>query len=61
MHLRDTKGRKWTKEDSKNAIHCYFKSNATQGEFMKRMIEIWSESTKFDTRNQRLADQASWY
>ena len=42
MTKATTNGRKkWTKENSKNVLHCYFKSNPTQS---------------FNT-SQRLADQ----
>ena len=47
--------RKWTREDNKLALHSYFRNNATQRSYRKRMIEIWEECTRFQT-SQRLAD-----
>ena len=37
--------------------HCCFKSNPTQRGYRKRMVEILTESVKFDTTSQRLADR----
>ena len=58
---------KWTREDKKKTkkkktkqkkkTHCYFKSNPTQRECRKWMVEIWTESAKYNT-SQRLTDQA---
>ena len=49
--------RKWTKEDNKLALHCYFKSNSIQREYRKRRIEIWEECARFQTTSPRLAAQ----
>ena len=38
-------------------LHGYLKSNTTQRGHRKRMIEIWANSTRFNT-SQRHADQA---
>ena len=46
-----------TKEDDTKLINCYFKNNQTQRKYWKQMMEIWTESGKFNT-SQRLADQA---
>ena len=54
MHL---KNKRWALEDSKNVMHCYFKSDFTQRGFRKRMIEIWAESSKFDRTSQRRVGQ----
>ena len=35
--------RKWTREDNKLALHCYFRSNSMQKKYRKRMIDIWEE------------------
>ena len=50
--------KRWTRADNKNVIHCYSKSNHTQRGYRKRMSKIWRESTKFNSTNQRLANQA---
>ena len=50
--------KKWTREDNRNVLHCYFKSNLEQKVYRKIMIEIWTESARFNAKNQRLADQA---
>ena len=49
--------KKWTREDNKNVIYCYFKCNPTQKVYRKRVTEIGIESIKFNT-SQRLTDQA---
>ena len=49
--------RKWTREGNKRALYCYFRSNPTEREYRKRMIEIWVEFARFKTKNPRLADQ----
>ena len=51
------KRKAWTKEDNQLALHCYFRRNPTQREYMKRMLEIWQEYSNFQTTSQRLADQ----
>ena len=48
---------KWIKEDNKNVLRCYLKSNPAQKWYRKRTIEIWAESARFNT-NQKLANQA---
>ena len=60
------KWEKWTREDNKSVIHCYFKSNPVQRCHIKRMSEIWVEPAKFKT-SPRFIDQAriilkkSWF
>ena len=49
--------RKWTREDNKLALYCYFRSNPTKRGYRKRMIEIWTEFVRFKMTNQRLTDQ----
>ena len=51
------KRKKWTWEDNQHALQYYFRSNASQRGYRKRMIEIWQECVKFQTTSQRLADQ----
>ena len=47
----------WTREDNQLALHCYFKSNPSQRDYKKRMIEIWQECASFQTIRQRLPNQ----
>ena len=49
--------RKWTWEDNKLALHCYFWSSPTQRGYRKGIKEIWEECVRFKTTSQRLADQ----
>ena len=51
------KHKKWSREDSQLALHCYFRSNLSQRGYRKRMIEIWKECASFLITSQRLADQ----
>ena len=41
------KGRKLTREDNKQALYCYFRSNPPKRGHRKRMIEIWTEFGRF--------------
>ena len=49
--------RKWSREDNKVTLYCYFRSNPRKRGLGKRMIEIRKEFARFKTTNQRLADQ----
>ena len=51
------KRRTWTREENQLVLECYFRSNHSQRDYRKRMIEIWQECTTFHTTSQRLADQ----
>ena len=57
-HTNQRRKRKtWTREDNQLALHSYFRSNATQRGFRKRIIKTWQECASFQTTSQRLADQ----
>ena len=49
--------RKWTREDYKLALYCYFRSNPAKRGYRKRMIEIWTEFGRFKATKQRLDEQ----
>ena len=49
--------RKWTREDNKFTLHCYFRNSPAQRGYRRRMIEICEECTRFQTTSQRLVDQ----
>ena len=51
------KHKKWTREHNQIALHYYLRSNPTRRGYRKRMIEIWHESSSFQTINQRIADK----
>ena len=51
------KRKTWTWENNHLALHCNFKSNPSQREYRKRMIEIWQECASFQTTSQKFADQ----
>ena len=53
-HLRDINGKKLTRDENKNVLHCYFKSNSKQKGYRKWMMEIWTESAKFNTSKKDL-------
>ena len=42
--------KKWTREDNKNVIHCYFKTTYKQKVYRKRMIKIWAEPVEAKTK-----------
>ena len=52
-----TQRRKWTRENNKLALYCYFRSKPTKKVYRKRMIEIWIEFARFKATNQRFVDQ----
>ena len=57
-HINQRPKRKaWTWEDNQLTLHCYFRSNPTQREYRKRMMEIWQELSNFQTTRQRLVNQ----
>ena len=49
---------RWTKEENKLVIRCFYQSDPTRGGYQKRMIAIWREIGTFEIKEQRLADQA---
>ena len=54
--LRDTNGKKSIKEDKKNFFIAILRTIPRKEG--TKMIEIWSNSVRFDTISQRFADQA---
>ena len=47
----------WSKNDNKQAMMSYFKSEPLKRGYRKRMLEIWKEIGTFDLKEQQLADQ----
>ena len=43
------KRKTWIWEDNHLALHCYFRSNASQRGYRKRIIKIWQECASFQT------------
>ena len=56
MNLGDVKGNIGREKTKK--IDDYFKNNPTQRGYRKRMMKIWTKSSKTNPTSQRLADQA---
>ena len=50
--------RRWTKEENKLMIRCFYQSDATKRGYQKRMIATWKEIGTFAITEQRLVDQA---
>ena len=48
----DTNGKKGTREDNKNILHYYLKSNPIQRAYRKRINECWAEFAKFNKIDQ---------
>lgn len=53
-----TTRRKYSREDNRAVMECYFKSRPEVRGYRRRMYEIWRERGGFDISEQRLADQA---
>ena len=49
--------RKYSREDNRAVMKCYFRSRPEARGYRKRMFNIWKETGGFDTSEQRLADQ----
>ena len=49
--------RRWTKEENKLMIRCFYQSDPTRRGYQKRMIAIWKEIVTFEIREQKLVDQ----
>ena len=50
--------RRWTKEENKLVMRCFYQSDLTRRGYRKRMIANWREKGTFEITEQRLADQA---
>ena len=50
--------RRWTKEENKLVMRCFYQSDPTRRGYRKRTIAIWREIGTFEITEQRLADQA---
>ena len=52
-----TSRRKYTREDNRAILHCYYSSEPGKIGYRKRMWESWKESGGFEISEQRMADQ----
>lgn len=50
--------RKYTREDNKAVMRCYFRSEPDKIGYRKRMWELWKDAGGFEISEQRIADQA---
>ena len=50
--------RRWTKEEKKIVMRCFYQSEPTRRGYRKRMITVWREIGTFEITEQRLVDQA---
>ena len=50
--------RRWTKEENKLEMRCFYQSDSTTRGYRKQMIAIWREIGTFEITEQRLVDQA---
>ena len=50
--------RRWTKEENKLVIRCFYQSDPTRRGYQKRIIANWKEIGTFAITEQRLVDQA---
>ena len=52
-----TKRRKWTQNDNRIVMECYFKSDPSIIGYIERMYAIWKSMEMFEVSEQRLMDQ----
>ena len=51
--------RKWSQEDNRRLMECYYQSTPSRNGYRKRMLQIWVEKRMFQVTEQRLVDQAN--
>ena len=56
---RNAKRRKWTQEENRIVMECFYQSNPDSYGYRKRMHNIWTEKNMFPVTEQRLQDQKS--
>ena len=54
-----TRRSKWTQEDNRMVMKCYYESVPSKNGYRKRMLQLWLQMDKFFVTEQRLVDQAS--
>ena len=50
--------RRWSKDENKLVMRCFYQSDPTRRGCRKRMITTWREIGTFEITEQRLVDQA---
>ena len=51
--------RKWSQEDNRRVMECYYQSVPSRNGYRKRMLQVWVERGLFQVTEQRLVDQAN--
>ena len=54
-----TRRRKWTQDDNRMVMRCYYESVPSKNGYRKRMLQLWLRMDKFPVTEQRLVDQAN--
>ena len=54
-----TRRRKWTQDDNRMAMKCYYESVPFKNGYRKRTLQLWLQMDKFAVTEQRLVDQAN--
>ena len=54
-----TRRRKWTQDDNRMVMKCYYESVPSKNGYRKRMLQLWLQMDKFPVTEQRLVDQAN--
>ena len=54
-----TRRRKWTLDDNRRVMGCYYESNPSRNGYRRRMHELWISHGNFYVTEQRLVDQAN--
>lgn len=49
--------RKWSQQDNKSVIECFYRSNPKKAGYGKRMYALWIEMGMFNVTEQRQMDQ----
>ena len=54
---RRTTRRKWSQEENRVVMQCYYRSEYQRNGYRKRMHVVWNEMGMFNVTEQRLVDQ----
>ena len=49
--------RKWSQEENRGVMQCYYRSEYERNGYRKRMHATWNEMGMFNITDQRLVDQ----
>ena len=51
--------RKWTQDDNRMVMKCYYESVLSNNGYRRRMLQLWRQMDKFPVTEQRVVDPAN--